>query len=125
MGGRADYEERKEARRLRYEELSKKAEERSAQYMNSNANRILEMTPGQPIIIGHHSEKKARRLHERAWEDIRRSIEEDKKSKYYKDRVESIENSKVIYNDYRPIHCTNLYNQTYKCDYCGYKNVIK
>lgn len=99
MGGRADYEERKEARRLMYEELSKKAEERSAQYMNSNANRILEMTPGQPIIIGHHSEKKARRLHERAWEDIRRSIDEDKKSKYYKDRVDTIENSKVIYND--------------------------
>lgn len=33
--------------------------------------------------------------------------------------------SKVIYYDYRPIHCTNLYNQTYKCDYCGHKNVIK
>ena len=39
------------------------------------ANRILAMTPGQPIIIGHHSEKKARRLHERAWEDTRKSIE--------------------------------------------------
>ena len=99
MGGRADYEERKEARKLRYEELSKKAEERSKQYSNSNANRILMMTPGQPIIIGHHSEKKARRLHEKAWQDIGKSIEEDKKSKYYKDKVESIENSKVIYND--------------------------
>ena len=34
MGGRTDYEERREARELRYEELSKKAEERSAQYSN-------------------------------------------------------------------------------------------
>ncbi|MGN1310436.1 MAG: DUF3560 domain-containing protein [Clostridia bacterium] len=51
------------------------------------------------MIIGHHSEKKARRLHERAWEDTRKSIEEDKKSRYYKDRAESVENSKVIYND--------------------------
>lgn len=33
--------------------------------------------------------------------------------------------SKVIYSDYRPIHCTNLYNNTYECDYCGHKNVIK
>ena len=99
MGGRADYEARKEARRLRYEELSKKAEERSSQYMNSTANRILANTPGQPIIIGHHSEKKARRLHERAWEDTRRSIEEDKKSKYYKEKAETVENSNVIYND--------------------------
>lgn len=99
MGGRADYEERKEARRIRYEELSKKAEARSAEYSNSKANRILAMTPGQPIIIGHHSEKKARRLHERSWQDIGKSIEEDKKSKYYKDRAESVKNSKVIYND--------------------------
>ena len=45
MGGRADYEGRREARRLRYEELSKKAEERSSQYSNSTANRILAMTP--------------------------------------------------------------------------------
>ena len=99
MGGRADYEERREARKLRYEELSKKAEERSSQYSNSTANRILAMTPGQPIIIGHHSEKKARRLHERAWKDIGKSIEEDKKSKYYKEKAESVKNSKVIYND--------------------------
>jgi len=99
LGGRTDYEERREARKLRYEELSKKAEERSNQYSNSTANRILSMTPGQPIIIGHHSEKKARRLHEKAWQDIGKSIEEDKKSQYYKDKVKSIENSKVIYND--------------------------
>lgn len=99
MGGRADYEERRKARKIRYEELSKKAEERSAQYSNSTANRILAMTPGQPIIMGHHSEKKARRLHEKAWQDIGKSIEEDKKSKYYKDRADSVENSKVIYND--------------------------
>lgn len=99
MGVRADYEERRKARKIRYEELSKKAEERSAQYSNSTANRILAMTPGQPIIMGHHSEKKARRLHEKAWQDIGKSIEEDKKSKYYKDRADSVENSKVIYND--------------------------
>ena len=99
MGGRADFEERREARKLRYEELSKKAEEKSNQYSNSNANRILMMTPGQPIIIGHHSEKIARRLHDRAWKDIGKSIEEDKKSKYYKDKIKSIESSKVIYND--------------------------
>ena len=99
MGGRADYEERREARKLKYEELSKKAEERSTQYSNSRANRILAMTPGQPIIMGHHSERMARRLHEKAWQDIGKAIEEDKKSQYYKDRADTVENSKVIYND--------------------------
>lgn len=41
----------------------------------------------------------ARRLHEKAWQDIGKSIEEDKKSEYYKDKAKSIENSNVIYND--------------------------
>lgn len=99
MGGREDYEERKEARKVKYERLAKKAEEKSEQYSNSTANKILQMTPGQPIIIGHHSENKARKLHERAWKDIEKSIRKDEKSKYYKNKVESIENSKVIYSD--------------------------
>ena len=33
--------------------------------------------------------------------------------------------SKVIYSNYRPIHCTNLYNNVYRCNYCEHKNVIK
>ncbi|MBP3502619.1 MAG: DUF3560 domain-containing protein [Clostridia bacterium] len=49
------------------------------------------MHHGQPIIVGHHSERKERRLHERAWEDTRKSIEEDKKSEYYKNKVQTIE----------------------------------
>lgn len=45
MGGRADYEERRKAKQETYKRLAQKAEEKSRQYMNSNANRILEMTP--------------------------------------------------------------------------------
>ena len=99
MGGRSDYEERKQKRIERYNELSEKAKQRSSSYSNSKANRILMSTPGQPILIGHHSEKMARRLHERAWEDNRRAIEEDKKSEYYKNRATTTQNSKIIYND--------------------------
>lgn len=99
MGGRADYEERKQKRIERYNELSEKAKQRSSDYCNSTANRILMMTSGQPIIVGHHSEKKARRLHERANNDMRRAVEEDKKSEYYKDKAESAQNSSTIYND--------------------------
>ena len=44
MGGRADYEERRKARQEAYKRLAQKAEEKSRQYMNSNANRILELT---------------------------------------------------------------------------------
>lgn len=99
MAGRADYEERKRNRIERYKELSKKAKERSEMYSNSNANRILEMTSGQPILIGHHSERKHRKLIERAHNDIKKSIEMDNKSNFYSNRAENAENSKVIYAD--------------------------
>ena len=92
-------EERRKRRIERYKELSLKAQERSSQYSNSNANRILQIAPGQPILVGHHSEKRHRKLIKKAQDDIRKSIEEDNKSNFYKERAENAENSKVIYSD--------------------------
>lgn len=100
MGGRSDYEERRNRRIERYKELSRKAEERSNQYMNSSANKTLERIPlGQPILSDHYSANSHRRLIERAQANIRKSIEEDDKSRFYSDRAKSAENSKVIYSD--------------------------
>ena len=100
MGGREDYEERRKKRIERYKRLSEKSKEKSDQYMNSNANRTLSRIPlGQPILTDHYSAKSHSRLIERANNNIRKSIEEDKKSKFYSDRAESAENSKVIYGD--------------------------
>lgn len=100
MGGRSDYEERRNRRIERYKELSKKAEERSNQYMSSSANKTLERIPfGQPILSDHYSAKGHRRLIERAQANIRKSIKEDDKSRFYSDRAKSAENSKVIYSD--------------------------
>lgn len=45
MGGRADYEERKQKRIERYKVLSQKAKAESEARSNSTANRILMMTP--------------------------------------------------------------------------------
>ncbi|MCI8654602.1 MAG: DUF3560 domain-containing protein [Clostridia bacterium] len=99
MGGRSDYEERKKRRIERYQVLSEKAKEESEARYNSTANRILMATPGQPIIVGHHSEKKARKLHEQANNDIKKSIEFSEKSKYYRTKAKNVENSNAIYND--------------------------
>lgn len=99
MGGRADYEERKQRRIERYKAVSQKAKKEAEARSNSTANRILMMTPGQPIIIGHHSERKARKLHRQAEYDIRKSIELSDKSDYYEAKVRHVENSNAIYND--------------------------
>ena len=102
MGGRADYEERKQRRIERYKIVSQKKKEESDARANSNAQRILMMTPGQPILVGHHSEKRHRRLIEKANNDIKKSIELSDKSQYYedkaisklKDKLERLENER-------------------------------
>lgn len=99
MGGRADYEERKQRRIARYKAVSQKAKEEAEARSNSTANRILMMTHGQPIIIGHHSERKARKLHRQAEYDIRKSIELSDKSDYYEAKARHVEKSNAIYND--------------------------
>lgn len=99
MGGRNDYYERREERKEKYKELAQKAKSKSEEYANSDANKILLSTLGQPIIIGHHSENMARRLHKKASNDMEKSIQEYEKSNYYLDKIENIENSNVIYND--------------------------
>lgn len=100
MGGRADYQERRKRKIERYKELSQKAKERSSQYMNSNANKTLERMPfGQPILLDHYSANSHRKLIDRAQANIRKSIEQDNKSKFYSSRAKSAENSKVIYSD--------------------------
>lgn len=99
MGGRTDYEERRNKRIERYEHLSAKARRESNARSNSTANRILMSTPGQPILVGHHSERAHRRLIKRANDDIRKSIELSEKSDYYERKAKSALNSNAIYND--------------------------
>ena len=99
MGGRSDYEGRRKRRIESYKQKSAKAMKEAEERENSTANRILSMTAGQPILVGHHSERKAINLHRQAERDIRKSIELSDKSKYYERRAKSVENSKVIYND--------------------------
>lgn len=99
MGGREDYEERRKRRIERYKVVSQKAKEEADARSNSNANRILMGTPGQPIIINHYSEKMARNLHKQAENDIRKSIELSEKSEYYESRAQNAENNNAIYND--------------------------
>ena len=70
VSGKSNYEDRKERRIERYEALADKRSAESEARLN-NANQISERFAfGQPILVGHHSEKKARRdveTHSIAW----------------------------------------------------------
>jgi len=83
--------------------LAERATERAKRFVNYGENRskdadqaqkrvdaILEHIPfGQPILVGHHSEKRARRDAERIGEGMRKSIKMWDTSKYWVARAEA------------------------------------
>jgi predicted RNase H-like nuclease (RuvC/YqgF family) len=81
---------RKEARIERYEGYSENAEAR-ASAASSRATSILSIIPpGQPILVGHHSERRHRRGLEKADNAMRKSVEESKKVEHYDYKVRSL-----------------------------------
>lgn len=84
------YEAKQEAKRERFEELADKArEEAIARYKAVRA--ISDNIPlGQPILIGHHSERHHRADIKRIDNNMRKHVEAVKKSDYYEQRAASV-----------------------------------
>ncbi|MFD5788610.1 ParB/RepB/Spo0J family partition protein [Streptomyces sp. NPDC127037] len=76
-------EERAEERADRFSDRAGRAAAASdARYKAANdISRRFE--GGQPILVGHHSERRARRDQQRMHDNMRKSIEEDKKARYW------------------------------------------
>ena len=84
------YEAKQEARRERYERLSEKARADSDSAYN-RAGQIGAMIPfGQPILVGHHSEKHHRADLKRIDNAMRRSINERDKANHYAGKADSV-----------------------------------
>ena len=88
MAGRIDYLERQEYKKEMYQERAEKADKRSQSHYEKHRNIASVIPMGQPILIGHHSEKKHRN-------DLKRIDKAD----YYRNKVDNIDNSKVISSD--------------------------
>jgi len=84
------YEEKQQARKERYEELAEKNTEKATSSFNNASNMIQCLWGGQPILVGHHSEKGHRALLARSDNAMRRGVELDKKADYYAKKAESV-----------------------------------
>lgn len=83
------YEDKIEARRARFAERAerKRAEAAAAA---ASASRIADAIPfGQPILVGHHSEKRHRRDVERIHSGMRKSIEASEQAARLEDKAEN------------------------------------
>lgn len=99
MAGRIDYVERQEQKKERYQERLEQAEQRSQEHYDRHKKIASVIPMGQPILVGHHSERKHRKDLERIDNEMRKSIQEDEKADYYRNKIDNIDNSKAISSD--------------------------
>lgn len=97
------YRERREAKARRLREWADKRDAKAATQLDT-AHRIADGIPmGQPILVGHHSEKRARRDAQRIDTNMRNGMENRDKAAEFRRRADGIEHaaSNAIYSDDR------------------------
>lgn len=84
------YEEKQEAKRQRYLDRAQSARTESRS-LNKRASDMASIIPmGQPILVGHHSEKSDRRYRGRISDTFGKAYEASKKADYYADKAASV-----------------------------------
>lgn len=90
-------EEKRLARIDRYRDLSANARKQSGELFQ-RSSRMGEAIPfGQPILVGHHSERWDRNYRNKIHNTMGKSVEADKKADYYERKAEAAENNNAIY----------------------------
>ena len=85
-----EYELRQEAKRERLEAAAEKARERAEQHSKA-AHGVIDHIPfGQPILVGHHSEKAHRNALRRSWRHMDKMVEESSKARELDSRAASV-----------------------------------
>jgi hypothetical protein len=96
---KSDYQERKEARIARYHELADKKLALRDQLFDESHKMVEHIPFGQPILVGHHSEKAHRNLLERSRNKMFEGVEEGQKSTYYADKADAAAKNHAISSD--------------------------
>lgn len=93
------YEARQEARRARYAELSDKMRGASAMHYSASRKAVEHIPFGQPILVGHHSERGHRATLARARRAMDRSCEAARKAEHYAERAASVGSGGISSDD--------------------------
>lgn len=96
MIGRADYEERRQARIDRLNDAAGKATEESTRQYKRSHDLVKDIPLGQPNIEGRPA---LPRLREKSWNALEKAVEADEKAAYYAKRAEAAESNHMISSD--------------------------
>lgn len=93
------WEEKRDRKEERYTELAEKHGKLSDQYYKTS-KQISDMIPfGQPILVGHHSEKRHRRDADRIYTTMGKSVEHSKTEEYYQEKLHNLQSNTAISSD--------------------------
>lgn len=94
-----NYQDKQEGKRERYEERGAKAEQ-LAQTHYSQGHKMAEVIPfGQPILVGHHSEKGDRAYRSKIVRQFDKSMEAGKKAEHYNKKAETVGKGGIASDD--------------------------
>lgn len=94
-----DYEKRKQERIDRYREKAGAARQESRQLSHESVSMLEHIPPGQPILVGHHSERGHRRLLERSDRKMEQAVAASEKADYYEAKARAAETNTAISSD--------------------------
>jgi len=94
-----EYEARQERRRERYEEIAAKNEAASRAAFERSRAATAGIPMGQPILVGHHSEKRHRAALARSDNAMRANIEAADKAAYYRGKADGVGRAGVSSDD--------------------------
>ena len=94
-----DYEARQEARRQRYEELAAKNKQEANRRYGTASEIGSHIPMGQPILVGHHSERRHRADIARIDNNMRASVEASDKASYYAGKAASVGSGGISSDD--------------------------
>lgn len=95
------YRERRERKAERYREWADKREAKATSDFKKVDDLAQQIPFGQPILVGHHSEKRARADQEKIRSGMRRGIDNKEKADTFRSRADEIERQAdhAIYSD--------------------------
>ena len=97
---RADrYSDRKEQRVDRYEGLAAKHNDLAKQSYDQSTEMSKCIPMGQPILIGHYSEKSDRNYRDRIWNKMGQSVKHNDTAEYYRGKAAAADSNDAIYGD--------------------------
>lgn len=95
----SDYHERRTERIERFKEIAEKNHNLSNQVLDQ-AHKMADVIPfGQPILVGHYSEKRDRNYRDRIMNKYEKAGELEDKAKYYARRAATTESNPAISSD--------------------------